>query len=242
MKVDPTIQVPAAMRPTPLRVALAEGPRELSGLARRIYRQESFGTRLIQHYRPYLAPFHRLIELVPAGSTVLDVGCGGGLFLALLWELARIRSGVGFDSDPRAIRVAQSATSLRAGTRAIRFEHSAVESPWPGGQFDVVSVVDVMHHVPRPHRAALLKHAVDRLRPGGRLLYKDPGHRPRWRAAMNTLHDLVLARELVSYTPLPVVLAWAGALGLRHLHTETINMVWYGHEIAVFEKPLTATT
>src|SRR5687767_5250391 len=65
------------------------------------------GDSITQRFRPYICPFEELLPIVPTGSSVLDVGCGAGLFLGLLAVEGKIRSGVGFDSAASAIRIAQ---------------------------------------------------------------------------------------------------------------------------------------
>ena len=47
----------------------------------------------------------------------------------------------------------------------LRFEHLPVSAPWPRGPFDVMSVVDVMHHVPLDQRRALIGLVYSSLRP-----------------------------------------------------------------------------
>jgi 2-polyprenyl-3-methyl-5-hydroxy-6-metoxy-1,4-benzoquinol methylase len=41
------------------------------------------------------------MEQIPAGASVLDVGCGAGLFLLLLGQQGRIRDALGFDVSVR---------------------------------------------------------------------------------------------------------------------------------------------
>jgi 2-polyprenyl-3-methyl-5-hydroxy-6-metoxy-1,4-benzoquinol methylase len=189
----------------------------------------------VQRYRPYICPFAELIEQVPAGSNVLDVGCGAGLYLGLLASQGRIGGGVGFDSSPAAIAAAQTMSQKLAPIR-LDFRHLGVDETWPDGAFDVVSLIDVMHHVPRPVRPDVIRLAAERIRPGGRFIYKDMVRRPLWRAAANRAHDLIMARQWISYEPIEAVEAQCRAIGLELVHRQDINMLWYGHELRVFRK------
>jgi 2-polyprenyl-3-methyl-5-hydroxy-6-metoxy-1,4-benzoquinol methylase len=212
-------------------------PRELASLAASIYRDSPPFRKLLMTLRPYICPFERLIQCVPEGAAVLDVGCGAGLFLGLLAATGHRFRGVGFDASGSAIREATAmAAQLKAqgGPGELRFEHIDVRAAWPEGTFDVVSIIDVMHHVPLDHRQALLEQAQTALVPGGLLIFKDIGIRPRWRATANRFHDLVLAREWVQYTPLRDVEAWCCSRGLQPLTSETMNRLWYGHELVLF--------
>jgi 2-polyprenyl-3-methyl-5-hydroxy-6-metoxy-1,4-benzoquinol methylase len=216
-------------------------PSHLSFLAKQLFAEGSFLIQLSQRYRPFICPFEELIMRVPAGSHVLDVGCGGGLFLGLLLATRRISFGHGFDSSPQAIAVARAmaARTSQCGTSpgSLVFEHRSVRGPWPSGQFDVVSIVDVMHHVAPTLQPRLLKFAFHHIKPGGLLLYKDIAWQPQWRATANRLHDFVLTRQCIHYAPIADVQEWAKGAGLQLIESRSISRLWYGHELCVFRRP-----
>lgn len=207
-------------------------------LARAAYPDAPMPRRLLLHHRPRICPFHAMLPHVPIGARVLDVGCGAGLLLALLARTRDLGPSVGFDADARMIAIARAMAARSPGAEHLRFEHAAVEEPWPDVRdADVVCLVDVMHHVPVAHQRGLLDDLLERVRPGGRLLYKDIGPHPIFRGAGNRLHDLVVARQWVHELPIAVVDDWAEARGLTPLVASRMNMIWYGHDLRVFEKP-----
>src|SRR5687767_1446958 len=111
----------------------------LSGMARSLYVGGPVLMRKLQHWRPYICPFERLVEHVPVGASVLDVGCGCGLFLGLLAASGRKPRGVGFDVSGGAIDVAQAmAERAKAHGADLRFERRDATAAWPAGRFDVV--------------------------------------------------------------------------------------------------------
>lgn len=208
---------------------------EVRAVARRIYRQAGPVTRALSLGRPSICPFHILAGHVPPGTNMLDIGCGAGLFLNYLASRDRIRMGYGFDASQPAIATANTALSY-TGTRAkVAFRHRSIEAGLPEGVFDVVSMIDVLHHVDPSAQRGAIETALSRVAPGGRFIFKDIGLRPRWRAWANRLHDLVLAREWIHYVPVGDVVDWAAAAGFAPVHRQTINMLWYGHELVVFQ-------
>lgn len=216
-------------------------PELLSRIAESLFLDSPLKSRLIQKYRPYICPFDELIDFVPHESSIMDVGCGGGLFLCLLAGIERIRKGYGFDSSRQAIEEAQSMTVLakKYGYGAdLKFEMRSATSEWPNSTFDVVSIIDVMHHISPSAQCSVIEKAAAHVKPGGRLIYKDMCRRPLWRALANRLHDLMLAREWIFYAATSDVNKWATNNALKLLHSSRINLLWYGHELLVFEKPL----
>lgn len=204
---------------------------------RRIYRRGGLLQRAMAYGRPFISPFHVLVDQVPAGSTLLDVGCGNGLLVNLLVSGARISRGVGFDSSWPAIEAAREASrACGAGVRA-EFAHLAADAQWPAGTFDVVSLIDVLHHIPPSAQRRVVDQALAKVIPGGLFLFKDIGSRPLWRALANRIHDLVLARQWIHYVEPAQVIAWAREGGFMLEHRQTINMLWYGHELLVFRRP-----
>lgn len=191
----------------------------------------------LNRLRPRIMPVDQLIEAVPCGARVLDIGCGAGLFLGLLVASGRTQDGIGFDTSADAISLAKRMqTRLPPGHR-IRFEQLSVEEPWPEGQFDAVSLIDVMHHIPPQAQVGVLEMAAAKLRPGGRLIYKDMADRPIWMATANRVHDLVVARDWIHYLPLSTVrksLVERGFSSVKELRT---SRFWYMHELLVMEAP-----
>ena len=197
-------------------------------------------TRLIQHHRHRICPITPVADQVPPGSSVLDIGCGGGLLIAHLAATGRAASALGFDASRPAIALAQSMRprlQTIAPQADVRFEHRPVQQGLPQDTFDAVCLIDVMHHVPTEAQERAFRDAASRVRPGGRFVYKDMCDAPLWRAGMNRLHDLAMARQWIRYVPIEAIESWAADEGLTLAHAEDINMIWYGHELRVFARP-----
>lgn len=193
--------------------------------------------RLLQHYRPYICPFEELLPHIEPGARVLDIGCGGGLLLGLAAASGRRIQGFGFDSSVQAISVARGLSERLQGSGSkVEFAYVPACGDWPSGQFDVVSMVDVMHHVPHDSQRTFFAQAVGKVAPGGKLIYKDMALHPRWCAAANRLHDLIVAREWIHYLPVDRAESWALELGLQRTAAMNIRRFWYAHELRIFQK------
>jgi 2-polyprenyl-3-methyl-5-hydroxy-6-metoxy-1,4-benzoquinol methylase len=207
---------------------------ELSQTAKRLYGSQGGLSARLQTLRPYICPFEELLPHVPAGSSVLDVGCGAGLFLVLLGSRGVIERGLGFDVSQPAIDLARRIARELAGRVDLTFLAVDAGAAWPDGAYDVVSMIDVLHHVEPDQQLDVLSLAASRTNRGGILLYKDMALRPRWRAWCNQAHDLVMAREWIHHVPFERVRQHLSTLGMTPVAQGTATRYWYAHEWAVF--------
>ena len=212
-------------------------PRRLSETSRRVYLDGPLLHRLLQHWRPYICPFHEIIELVPPSSFVLDIGCGGGLFLALLASHKHIRGGLGFDASSEAIRAAKAMLAHLPDDHGLEFRHLRVTDPWPEGLYSVVSMIDVLHHIPVEAQRQVFMESAARVERGGHLLYKDLAMRPLWKAAANQLHDLVVAQQWIHLVAPSEVIKWAEQAELLKVTSRSIDVLCYRHEVFLFHRP-----
>jgi 2-polyprenyl-6-hydroxyphenyl methylase / 3-demethylubiquinone-9 3-methyltransferase len=123
----------------------------------------------------------------------LDVGCGGGI---LADAMARKGAEVlGIDLSSKALKVAQlhalQAQTPRVAYREISAEDLADESP---EQFDVVTCMEMLEHVPSP--ASVVRACATMVRPGGWVFFSTLK-----RSAKSFLFAIVGAEYLLNLLP-----------------------------------------
>lgn len=132
------------------------------------------------------------------GSSVLELGAGGGGLLALLherWQPARL---VGTDVDPDEVEACRDFLRARWGSVPATVELSQADAlalPFPDASFDAVFAMMMLHHVEdRPteyvRRPAALGEVRRVLRPSGIFVYSEIFRRAEIR---RTLSELGLA-------------------------------------------------
>ena len=103
-------------------------------------------------------------ELRP--TSLLDIGCGNGSFLALMQP--KVPALAGADLSPEMIKVAKERLGDAADLRVADSEHL----PWEAGRFDCLTCNFSFHHYPQPQQVLLEMRRV--LKSGGHLVISDP--------------------------------------------------------------------
>lgn len=102
-------------------------------------------------------------------ESLLDIGCGDGRFMA---EMARAHPNqelVGIDYSNRAISLAK-AMNPDLDFRVCNI----LKENFDAGLFDVVTLVEVIEHIPPAELEAFIERAVAKIKPGGRLILTVP--------------------------------------------------------------------
>lgn len=213
------------------------GPLPLTRLTREIYAQGpplTLQQRLTTVYRPLYGDIGRQLVWIPAGASYLDIGCGTGALLLLAERLRQLRRATGLDPQARSIAVATGAN------RAAHVEfHCTAEVPAALlADSEVISMIDVIHHVPPDGQLALLDHICRHAAPGARLIIKDLDPRPRWRALANRITDWLSTRSRVHYRSMGDVAAFLTANGFTVLQAEKWRRhVWSPYQIVAEKDP-----
>lgn len=140
--------------------------------------------------RAFSAPLEAVVDRVPTGATVADVGCGHGLLSGLLALADPSRTVHGVDPDPRKVMWASQGPGRlpNVHTEVGTVESLAAQHP---GQFDAAVVCDVLYLLPEERWPEFLRTVRGLLRPGGRFLLKEAEGDRSWK------HYKCLAQEWV---------------------------------------------
>jgi SAM-dependent methyltransferase len=118
--------------------------------------------------------FKRVARLVAGYRRVLDVGCGPG---TLLGTLGDEHESVGVDiTEPQV----HYAGEVYAAPNRSFYACALQELPQEIEQFDAVTAVELIEHLPPDLLNDTLRSAMDRLRPGGRLVLTTPNYHSAW--------------------------------------------------------------
>ena len=141
---------------------------------------------LVLPLRPLAEEFERL------HGRVLGVGSGHGLLARFLAEVnPRVEvEGIDVDAERVAVSLATEANAPR-----VRIHVADIRALDAHGEYDAAAAVDLIHHIAPADRAAVVRALAAAVRPGGTLLIKDIAPTPRWKHAVNRLHDRLVSGE-----------------------------------------------
>jgi SAM-dependent methyltransferase len=121
-------------------------------------------------------------QYLPARGTVLDIGCGFGLFSLYYAATGPGRLLRGVDVSAGRIALARRA-AVRLGLGNVVYEQGDARDFKGDGEVAAAYMLDIVHHIPPGAVPALLRQLRRCLAPGGFLLVKDVDDRPapkRW--------------------------------------------------------------
>jgi SAM-dependent methyltransferase len=200
-----------------IRLSPQPTPAELAGYYPRTYwftAEDTAASRLEEAYRRFVLRDHvafveQALDNTRARGPVLDVGCGGGLFLRLLAE--RGHPVAGLDLSPEAARVAWRRNGVPA--TAARLDRA----PLRPGTCAGITMFHVLEHVPDP--PALLDAARELLAPDGRLVVQVP-NASSWQFMLfgENWTGIDIPRHLIDFrsSDLDSLLEYCGYEVLRH--------------------------
>ncbi len=154
------------------------------------------------------------------GKRVVDVGCGGGI---LAESMARRGADVlGVDLADKPLKVAML-HAMEAGLanieyRSVAAEALAAEQP---GQFDVVTCMEMLEHVPDP--ASIVRACTDMAKPGGWVFFSTIHRNPKafLMAIVGAEYVLNLlprgTHEFAKFIKPAELVRWAREAGLQHV-------------------------
>lgn len=175
-------------------------------------------------------------QYLPEEGTILDVGCGFGLFSLYYAQLLPVARFKGLDRNARRIGLATEAAK-RLGLSNTTYQVGDARDYRANEAYAAAYMLDLVHHIPPETVEPLLIELHKSLRSGGRLLVKDVDTRPAYKRWFTHALDLMMSPgDVIHYWPaerLHSLLEQVGFRVYRHLMVDSLP---YPHVLYVCHK------
>jgi 2-polyprenyl-3-methyl-5-hydroxy-6-metoxy-1,4-benzoquinol methylase len=192
--------------------------------------------KLKVNYRPLICPLHELLNMVPDGKKVFDMGCGNGSFLALVAHFCHPAKLGGIEINDVLVKNARAI--LTNTTEGIVFDvqlYNGSEIP-ALAEYDFVFMTDVFHHIPVKLQQSVLQQIFTRMKPGSLFVLKDIDAAKLPWVYFNKMHDAVAAGEIGNEVSAARMKELLMASGFNITQQSYKRMLWYPHYTFVCTK------
>jgi 2-polyprenyl-3-methyl-5-hydroxy-6-metoxy-1,4-benzoquinol methylase len=172
-------------------------------------------------------------QYLPASGSVLDIGCGFGLFSLYYASTGPGRLVRGIDLNPRRIGMARRAAT-RLGLENVVYEELDARHFKGDSPVSAAYMLDIVHHLPDDAVPSLLRELHRAIAPGGLLMVKDVDTRPapkRWFTW--ALDKLMNPRAPVRYWSSEELTDALGDVGFTVRHHLMVDVLPYPHILYV---------
>ena len=203
---------------------------------RRVFRGYPPGHRLHVLIRFITCPFVRMLDALPAGGRMMEIGAGHGIYCYFA-----------------ARDTAKSVIAVEPDLRKTVHPHHAPGVLWIAGYdecvrggFDSIAIVDATYRMSIAYRTELYRRVFGRLRPGGTFVLKDMDPEVRWKMKwarfQEWLSDTLLKVSLGSgfvYQTRAEVEATLRAIGFDDIRAKAIDRGYpHPHIVYTARKPV----
>lgn len=181
-----------------------------------------------------------IAQFLPSRGSVMEIGCGFGLF-GLYFARAHPDLRIhGVDLDKGRIEAAKRARD-RLGIDNIDFEVADARTVAIPAGLDAIYMLDILHHLPPDSALELLRSCRSVLAPGSVLIIKDVDTRPRYKTAFTWLLDVIMTGgERPVYWSRQHMLRELRGLGFTVFSYAMLDTLPYPHQLYVCHVPTPA--
>ncbi|MBI5869933.1 MAG: class I SAM-dependent methyltransferase [Actinobacteria bacterium] len=160
----------------------------------RLYARAPRSVRAFLRGRVLLSDLEFIERQVPEAGSIMDLGCGHGLFANLMALRSEGRKVIGMDLAPGKIEVARKTVRHRDNIDFVCADFFETDIP----DCDVITVIDVFYLLPAEEQLSILRQCRRKLADDGLLVWKAQERRPRWKFAVTWIQEMLTTSTSVT--------------------------------------------
>ena len=187
-------------------------------------------------YRPYICPFDQILETIPDGAKIFDIGCGSGQFLLLCAAFVKPAALKGIEiSKQLCINAEELLKEYQSNCQIEIQQYDGDELPSDLNSYSWVTMIDVLHHIPEEKHPTFFALLSQNMKAGSKIILKDINASSPlvW---MNKIHDLLLAGEIGNELSMKATKDLLERNGFKIVQQSKKRMLWYPHFTLIAEK------
>ncbi|HXB40017.1 MAG TPA: class I SAM-dependent methyltransferase [Bacteroidia bacterium] len=197
-----------------------------------------FVDKLKIKYRPVICPFDDLLKYTHNKKKLFDIGCGSGQFSLVAANFTGVEKIMGIEISEVLINNANAlAAKYGAGKEFIFKTFDGAHFPDEMSDYEVIFLIDVLHHVPKDKQHSFLESIFKKMAPGAQLILKDINGASPF-VLCNKMHDIVFAGEIGNEISVAKAKKWLEGTGFKIKEEYTKQVFVYPHYFLIAEKPL----
>jgi len=186
-------------------------------------------------YRPLISPFDSLVNELQQVNSVFDIGCGSGQFALLLAEFTNVKKIGGIEIAEKLVINATELLKPYEQKLDFKFDTFDGKTLPPLDGYEVILLIDVLHHVPSKMQFDFLQSIYNAMETGSQLIVKDIDANSPF-VYFNKIHDLIFAHEIGNEWKLQKLIDVVLKIGFKVKQVEKKLIYVYPHYTLKLEK------
>ena len=136
-----------------------------------------------------LTPFKAINNTVPENGSILDIGCGNGMYAIYLFLKNNKRSITGIDNNKKRINYANK---VSRNIKQLKFKYLDLNKEYKLDKYNCYLINDVLHHISDKSKVKLLKKVYMNMRKNDILVIKDMHYMNKIKFILNYINDKIM--------------------------------------------------
>jgi cyclopropane fatty-acyl-phospholipid synthase-like methyltransferase len=177
-----------------------------------------------------------VLSRIPPHCSLFDLGCGTGAFLQLIAQSKNPKSLGGSETNPSLLE--KSSAILQKEYPHLAKTLNFIVSDIPPSQiesYSVITLVDVLHHIPKLKQKGFLEKIHHNMRSGATFLLKDIDAASPL-VIFNKIHDAIFSSNGFQERHSTEICTLLQAAGFEIIDKEAKRRLWYPHYLILARK------